>query len=70
VLSGMLTAQVGDEIVEAGPRAVVTKPRGIPHAFWNAGEETVRFVEVITPRKVAGVDRAGELEEVVLESAR
>jgi hypothetical protein len=28
---------------------VVVKPRGIPHAFWNAGEEPVRFLELITP---------------------
>jgi uncharacterized cupin superfamily protein len=43
VLSGTLTAQVGDEIVEAGPGAVVAKPRGVAHAFWNAGDEPVRF---------------------------
>src|SRR4051812_18624085 len=49
VLSGMLTAQIGDEVVEAGPGELVTKPRGIPHAFWNAGDEPLRFVEMISP---------------------
>jgi quercetin dioxygenase-like cupin family protein len=49
VLSGRLTAQIGDEIVEAGPGEAVVKPRGIPHAFWNAGDEEVRFVEIISP---------------------
>src|SRR4051794_16846584 len=49
VLSGRLTALIGDEIVEAGPGETVVKPRGIPHAFWNAGDEEVRFVEMITP---------------------
>jgi quercetin dioxygenase-like cupin family protein len=68
VLSGTLTAQIGDEIVEAGPGAVVSKPRGVPHAFWNAGDETVRFVEVITPGgfedyffELAGPLNAGDL---------
>src|SRR4051794_22181454 len=49
VLSGRLTAQVGDEVVEAGPGDTLIKPRGIPHAFWNAGDEPVRFLELISP---------------------
>jgi quercetin dioxygenase-like cupin family protein len=49
VLSGRLTALIGDEIVEAGPGEAVVKPRGIPHAFWNAGDEELRFVEIISP---------------------
>ena len=35
VLSGRLTAQVGDSVIEAGPGELVVKPRGIPHTFWN-----------------------------------
>ena len=49
VLSGRLSAQVGDEIVEAGPGELLVKPRGIPHTFWNAGDEPVRFLELISP---------------------
>jgi mannose-6-phosphate isomerase-like protein (cupin superfamily) len=49
VLSGRLTAQVGDDVIEAGPGELVVKPRGIPHAFWNAGSEPVRFLELICP---------------------
>src|SRR5947208_16838558 len=49
VLSGRLTAVIGDDVVEAGPGELVVKPRGIPHAFWNAGDETVRFLELISP---------------------
>ena len=49
VLSGRLTAQVGDDVVEAGPGELVVKLRGIPHAFWNAGTERVRFLELICP---------------------
>jgi quercetin dioxygenase-like cupin family protein len=49
ILSGRLTAQIGDEVVEAGPGELVSKPRGIPHAMWNAGDEPVRFLELISP---------------------
>jgi mannose-6-phosphate isomerase-like protein (cupin superfamily) len=49
VLTGRLTAQVGDSVIEAGPGELLVKPRGIPHAFWNAGSEPVRFLELISP---------------------
>ncbi len=49
VLRGRLTAQIGDDVIEAGPGELVVKPRGIPHAFWNAGTEPVHFLELISP---------------------
>lgn len=49
VLAGRLGVQIGDEVLEAGPGDTVVKPRGIPHAFWNPGDEPVRFLELITP---------------------
>ena len=49
VLEGQLGAQLGDEIVEAGPGELVRKPRGQEHTFWNAGDEPLRFLEMITP---------------------
>jgi mannose-6-phosphate isomerase-like protein (cupin superfamily) len=49
VLSGRMGAMIGDEIVEAGPGELVLKPRGIPHAFWNAGDEECRLLELISP---------------------
>jgi quercetin dioxygenase-like cupin family protein len=49
VLSGRLGAVVGGEEIEAGPGELVAKPRGIPHAFWNAGDEPVRLLELISP---------------------
>lgn len=49
VLEGILSAQVGDRVVTAGPGEIVLKPRGVFHAFWNAGEAPVRFLEVISP---------------------
>src|SRR3954469_17315890 len=49
VTSGRLGVQMGDDVLEAGPGDTVVKPRGIPHAFWNPGDEPVRFLELITP---------------------
>jgi mannose-6-phosphate isomerase-like protein (cupin superfamily) len=49
VLSGRMGAMIGDQVVEAGPGELVIKPRGIPHSFWNAGDEEVRLLELISP---------------------
>jgi mannose-6-phosphate isomerase-like protein (cupin superfamily) len=49
VLAGRLGAQIGDEVVEAGPGELVIKPRGLPHAFWNPGDEETRLLEIISP---------------------
>lgn len=49
VLVGRVGVQIGDEVTEAGPGTLVTKPRGIPHAFWNAGDEEARLLELISP---------------------
>ena len=49
VLSGRLSALVGDDVIDAGPGELLAKPRGIPHAFWNNGSEPVRFLELISP---------------------
>ena len=49
VLSGRMGAQIGDEIVDAGPGELVVKPRGIPHAFWNSGDEETVLLELISP---------------------
>jgi mannose-6-phosphate isomerase-like protein (cupin superfamily) len=57
VLEGRLGAQLGEELVEAGPGELVRKPRGQAHAFWNAGDEPLRFLEVISPGAFAGYFR-------------
>jgi quercetin dioxygenase-like cupin family protein len=71
VLSGRLSAQVGDAVLHADPGTVIAKPRGIPHAFWNAEIETVRFLELITPGgfeeyffELAGPLNARDLEKM------
>jgi quercetin dioxygenase-like cupin family protein len=71
VLEGRLGAQLGDEVVEAGPGELVQKPRNQEHAFWNAGDEPLRFLEIISPggfaqyfRELAPVLAAGDHEGV------
>jgi mannose-6-phosphate isomerase-like protein (cupin superfamily) len=49
VLTGRMGALLGDDVVEAGPGALVYKPRGQWHTFWNAGDEECRILELIAP---------------------
>jgi mannose-6-phosphate isomerase-like protein (cupin superfamily) len=49
VLAGRVGVQVGEASSVADPGDLVLKPRGVPHAFWNAGAEPARLLEVITP---------------------
>jgi quercetin dioxygenase-like cupin family protein len=77
VLEGRLGAQLGDDVVEAGPGELVQKPRGQEHAFWNAGDEPLRFLELISPggfaqyfRELAPVLAAGDNEGVQEIAAR
>lgn len=49
VLDGIIGIQLGDEDYEAGSGDLVLKPRAVPHAFWNGGDEPARLLEVITP---------------------
>lgn len=49
VLAGRLGVQIGEDVLVAEPGELVTKPRGVPHAFWNAGDEPARLLELITP---------------------
>ena len=54
VLEGRVGVQIGEEETVAGPGELVVKPRGIPHAFWNAGDEPARLLELVSP---AGFER-------------
>ena len=49
VAEGTIGVQIGGRVYVAGPGATIRKPRGIPHAFWNAGDTPARVSEVITP---------------------
>jgi mannose-6-phosphate isomerase-like protein (cupin superfamily) len=54
VLEGRMGAQLGDDLVEAGPGDLVFKPRNEWHSFWNPGDEPARVLEIISP---AGFER-------------
>jgi quercetin dioxygenase-like cupin family protein len=49
VLEGEIGARVGDQEILATPGCYIIKPRGIPHAFWNAGAQPARLLEIISP---------------------
>src|SRR3954449_4459785 len=49
VLEGEVGVQVGDDVSVAGPGDLVFKPRGVQHAFWNAGDTPARLLEIISP---------------------
>jgi quercetin dioxygenase-like cupin family protein len=49
VLEGELSVMQNGEVQTAGPGEYIVKPKGIFHTFWNAGNDTVRFIEIITP---------------------
>jgi quercetin dioxygenase-like cupin family protein len=53
VLEGEVGVQVGDEVSVAKPGDLVFKPRGVPHAFWNAGDAPARVLEFISPAPFA-----------------
>ena len=54
VMEGEIGVRIGDEERVAGPGTVVFKPRGIPHAFWNACDRPARILEIITPAGFEG----------------
>ena len=54
VTEGRVGALLGEHVIEAGPGAVIFKPRNQWHTFWNAGDEPARILEIISP---AGFER-------------
>lgn len=49
ILEGEITAEVGDEVIRLTPGMLLSKPRGVPHAFWNSGDTPARLLEIISP---------------------
>jgi quercetin dioxygenase-like cupin family protein len=73
VLEGRVGLQLGAEELEAGPGDLVFKPRHAPHAFWNAGDEPARLLELISPagfehyfRKLAPLLAAPERDQAAI----
>ena len=44
VLEGEVGVQIGDEVAVGKPGDLVFKPRGVPHAFWNAADAPARVL--------------------------
>jgi mannose-6-phosphate isomerase-like protein (cupin superfamily) len=68
VLEGEIGVQVGDEVHVARPGDLVFKPRGIPHAFWNAGDTPARAGDHL-PRRLRALLR-GDLTSAASEPHR
>jgi uncharacterized cupin superfamily protein len=49
VLEGELSVIQNGEVQTAGPGQYIVKPKGIFHTFWNASDQRIRFIEIITP---------------------
>jgi mannose-6-phosphate isomerase-like protein (cupin superfamily) len=49
VVSGRLGMKLGQRKLEADPNDTVVVEPGTPHKFWNAGDEELHFVAVVTP---------------------
>jgi mannose-6-phosphate isomerase-like protein (cupin superfamily) len=73
VLQGRFGVQLGEEVLEVGPGDLLFKPRGVAHAFWNAGDEPARLLELISPagfenyfRELAPLLAAPERDEAAI----
>jgi quercetin dioxygenase-like cupin family protein len=49
ILAGTVGVRVGDRVLQADAGASLVKPRGTPHAMWNADSTPARVVEILSP---------------------
>jgi mannose-6-phosphate isomerase-like protein (cupin superfamily) len=49
IRSGRIGVKLGKETVEAGAGDVLTIHPGVPHRFWNAGDDELHFRATVTP---------------------
>jgi quercetin dioxygenase-like cupin family protein len=65
VLAGTIGLRTGDDTVEEVPiGSWLVKPRSVPHAMWNLGDEPARVLEVVMP---GGLERYFEEIAPVLQ---
>jgi quercetin dioxygenase-like cupin family protein len=57
VLSGEITFKIGGEVTVGGPGTCTFLPRGVPHAWKKAGNETGRILFLYTPARAGGFSR-------------
>jgi mannose-6-phosphate isomerase-like protein (cupin superfamily) len=77
IVRGRVGIQLGEEVLEADPGDLIFKPRGVPHTFWNAGDEEVRLLELISPagfenyfRELAPLLATGDLTNPLIADVR
>jgi quercetin dioxygenase-like cupin family protein len=49
VLAGEVGVRIGDQVLSAEQGSWLVKPRGTPHAMWNAASEPATVIEIVTP---------------------
>ena len=54
VLEGEISVLIGAELIHAPAGTLVSKPRDIPHTFWNSGSVPARLLEIISPAGFEG----------------
>ena len=57
VIDGVLTVQVGDEMIDLGPGEFASAPPGVPHTYCNRYKQPARIINIITP---GGLDKMFE----------
>jgi quercetin dioxygenase-like cupin family protein len=54
IIEGTVGVRVGDRELEASAGSYLVKPRGIPHAMWNAGDTAAKVLEIVSPAGLEG----------------
>ena len=49
IRSGTVGVRVGDRVLQATQGAYLVKPRGVPHAMWNADTTPATILEILSP---------------------
>ena len=73
VVEGTVRYVRGDEMFDAGPGALISLPRNVPHAWANPGKVPLRLLMTVTPGGVEESLRVvarGNIEEMMALGAR
>jgi quercetin dioxygenase-like cupin family protein len=54
VLAGAVGVRIGDQVLSAEQGSWLVKPRGTPHAMWNAASEPATVIEIVAPGGLEG----------------
>ena len=54
VLTGNVGVRLGDQVLSAEQGSWLVKPRGTPHAMWNAASEPATVIEIVAPGGLEG----------------